>query len=169
MWYVHHQGLTSSAPRRDCFAVLLGESNTCGNTGALPESSTMQLAWGFPRNPPGIETLPSNMPESCLGTVISASKDTLIVMFYIVHKDSAKCVAAQLLLAGQAGMEETKICSTSLFVSSFTIPESWRLLSLARMKQEYVLFSSALIIKTLCILSPTLFEQANGHALTANF
>lgn len=71
-----------------------------------------------------METLPSNMPESCLGTVVSASKDILIVMFYILHKDSAKCVAAQFLLAGQVGMEETKICSTSLFVSSFTISES---------------------------------------------
>jgi len=82
----------------------------------------MQLAQSYPRNALGIETLPSNMPESCLGT---ATKDILVMMFYIVHKDSAKCVAAHFfLLAGQAGMEETKLCFTSLFFSSFTTTES---------------------------------------------
>lgn len=154
--YAHHQGLISSA-LRVCFAILFRESDTYGNTRACPETSAMQLAWTFPRNSLGIETLPRTMPDRCLGTAV---KDILIMMFYIVHKDSAKCVAAHFfLLASQDGMDETKICSTSLFFSSFATAESWRFIFLARMRQDYILLSSALIIKTLCILLPALSEK----------
>lgn len=111
--------MISSALRRVCFAILLCESDTCGKAGARPETPAMQLARTFPRNPLGIETFPSNMPESCLGTAI---KDILIMMFYIVHKDSAKCAAVLFFFFGwQAKLGWRKPRSVPLNSSSVAL------------------------------------------------
>lgn len=55
---------------RVCFAVLLCESGTCGNTGAFSEISAMQLVPTFHQNLFGVAALPRNMPDICLGTGI---------------------------------------------------------------------------------------------------
>lgn len=92
-------------------------------------------------------------------------------MFYTVHKDSAKCVVLPFFFffIGQGGMEETNICPTLLFFSSFTTKKRWRFFSEARMRQENKLLPSALIISTLCVLSPTLFQPAKKHTFPANY
>lgn len=91
-------------------------------------------------------------------------------MFDIVHKDSAKRFAVFFLLAGQDGMEESKIRSTLFFFSSFTTRKSWRFVSQARMRQEHkLLLPRAVIINTSCVLHPTLFEQGKKHTSTPNF
>lgn len=55
---------------RVCFAVLLCESGTCGNTGAFSEISAMQLVPTSHQNLFGVAALPRNMPDICLGTGI---------------------------------------------------------------------------------------------------
>lgn len=60
----------------------------------LPRNVCNAIGPVFSQKSPKDWNTPSNMPESCLGTAISAIKYIPIMMFYIVYKGSAKCVAA---------------------------------------------------------------------------
>lgn len=126
LWLCPSPGLIPSALRRACFAILLCENHSYGNTSARPETSAMQSPGLFSEIPLGLQ-----QPQQHAGGLLGHSNfshqrhsynDALCSLQGLCKMH---CCTFFLLLAGQAGMEGTKICSTSVFSSSTT--HHWKL------------------------------------------
>lgn len=114
------------------------------------------------------------MPEGCLSTAISAIKDILTVMLYIVYKGSAKCVVAHFSCCWQAKLGWKELRSVPLQSSPQALPSlKAESLLLSSGWDKNILLSGTLrhcvpITKPLCFPPLTQSEQAKKHVITTN-
>lgn len=87
----------------------------------LPTNICNAIGPVFSQKSPKDWNTPSNVPENCLGTVISAIKYILIMMFYIVYKGSAKCVAALFCCCWREKLRWRKLIYIPLQASSLAL------------------------------------------------